>query len=260
MRWLDVRPVPRVVLDDPPLTEVICQFRFPPVLRLQSDQQLLASIQDRLRGDYPSLDAQAVLSLRIPGGPADAPLAAVGGPAWRFVDDTGNWLVSLAADFVALSTTSYSHWDDFTRRLRPVIQTVVELVGITSRRRLGLRYTNQIPIPQDAASWGQVIAPELVGWVAHLDPGVAVDSAVQEVRLRTDVCAVGFRHGPLPMTNDQSVRQYLLDTDCYLDEPTGVDIDDLIGSAGAFNDVANRFFFGALTADGLQKFKPRPKE
>jgi len=44
-------PVPRVVYKTNPLEEVICQLKFPPILRI--DSELPAKFQESLRRDYP---------------------------------------------------------------------------------------------------------------------------------------------------------------------------------------------------------------
>jgi uncharacterized protein (TIGR04255 family) len=255
--WIDKRPVPDVILDEPPLTEVICQVRFPTVLRLQHDPALIAKIQDRLRGIYPNVEAGAVFQIGIPSELQQAPQIAVARTTWQVTDPNRKWAVAIASDFVALSTSDYDHWDDFARRLEPVIAAVFEEAVIGSVSRIGLRYTNMISATS-GQSWSNLIEPALLCWLADPGEGRQVDSALQEVRLTTPACRVGFRHGILP-PSDGIASKYLIDTDCYTDEAADAIPSALLSLIATFNDTANRFFFNAVTPEGLDTFKPRSK-
>ena len=105
---------------------------------------------------------------------------------------------------------------------------------------------------------GGSIESDLLCWLA--DPGAHrhVDSALQEVRLTTPECRVGFRHGILP-PSDGIASRYLIDTDCYKDDGADANPSTLLSLVATFNDTANRFFFNAVTAEGLATFKPRSK-
>lgn len=47
--------VPRVFYEISPLDEVICQFKFPPILRIEAD--LPAAFQEQVRGEFPLFDS-----------------------------------------------------------------------------------------------------------------------------------------------------------------------------------------------------------
>ena len=253
--WLDARAVPDLVLGRSPLSEVICQVRFAAVLRIQHDPLLIAQIQDRLRGVYPNVEAQAVLAIGLPGELQDLPHATLSGRAWRLTDLSRTWVVALANDFVALSTTAYIDWEDFASRLEPILAAVFEVAGITATARIGLRYTNLLDETR-GENWRTLIEPEILGWI--IDPGERqIVSTIQEVRLVTDVCQVGFRHG-LVVDADNHPK-YLLDVDCFTEDAIEAVPRDVVHHIGRFNTVADRFFFNAITADGMAIFDPRPK-
>jgi uncharacterized protein (TIGR04255 family) len=255
--WIDNRPIPDVILDASPLTEVICQVRFPSVLRLQHDPALVAKIQDRLRGTYPNVEAGAVFQIAIPAELQQAPQIAVARTTWRVTDGDRKWAIAIAPEFVALSTSAYAHWDDFARRLEPVLGAVFEEAVIGSVSRIGLRYTNMIS-ETNGQSWSHLIEPALLCWLA--DPGEErqIVSALQEVRLTTPTCRVGFRHGILP-PSEGIASKYLIDTDCYVDVAADAIPGALLSMLATFNDTANRFFFNAVTPEALAGFGPRAK-
>lgn len=56
--------VPRVIYEINPLDEVICQLRFPPVLKI--DTEVPAGFQEQIRDDYPFYESKS--PLRLPTG------------------------------------------------------------------------------------------------------------------------------------------------------------------------------------------------
>src|SRR5438270_13238194 len=59
---------PRVLYGVNPLDEVLCQLRFPPILKIDADS--LADFQERVRTDYPFYEKKPAVKLP-PGLPAE---------------------------------------------------------------------------------------------------------------------------------------------------------------------------------------------
>ena len=90
------------------LLEVICQLRFPDILKIESTEP--AEFQDRIRGEYPQyqkkveqLPPQIVNGKPVPQGTVNN---------YQFISEDGQWKVSLTKSFVgekcrsAMSPTS----------------------------------------------------------------------------------------------------------------------------------------------------------
>ena len=116
-----------------------------------------------------------------------------------------------------------------------------------------------MPLPANRAEWPSIVEPEVLGWTADPGEGWTLLSSAQEVRLGAAEWSVGFRHGLMP-PSENDPRLYLIDTDCYAEGTLSADAGGVVARATVFNDVANRFFFSAITEAGLQRFDPRPKE
>ena len=139
-----------VRLQHGPLAEVICQVRFPPVLRIANEQPV--AFQERIRGHFPQLVVEQDLVVQTaPLGPTSPP--AMPEPrTFRFKSPDGRTVVSLAWSFYALSTTSYAHWRDFLELLELVNEAACEVYDLPYAVRLGLRYVNHLTLENTGAS------------------------------------------------------------------------------------------------------------
>ena len=97
---------PRVLYTKNPLAEVICQFRFPAILKI--DSATPAGFQDRIRDAFPLLaEEEQVLPIELPPEVLQF-FKANRSPqlmrkAWAFMSEDRNWSLSLTRDFVSLS-------------------------------------------------------------------------------------------------------------------------------------------------------------
>jgi len=86
---------------------------------------------------------------------------------WRFSSVQREWNVGLLPDSVSIETaTAYTSWSpDFRERLERVVRAVAEVVEPSFEQRLGLRYINQVPCPQEITpqNWSKYLAHGLTG-------------------------------------------------------------------------------------------------
>ena len=112
----------RVIYAKRQLVEVICQLRFPEILKIDVSEP--ADFQERIRRDYPQyekkieqLPPQMVNGKPVPQGTVNN---------YQFVSAEGQWRVSLTKGFIALSTYGYTRWEDFAQRLDRVLAAFIE--------------------------------------------------------------------------------------------------------------------------------------
>ena len=109
----------RVVYQRNPLAEVICQVRFPPVLRIEAE--LPAAFQERIRQRFPvyrgSESAGMLGGIAVPDEIMQMVRDSFPGVLQKqpqaFASADEKWTVTLAKDFLALATTDYSRWENF---------------------------------------------------------------------------------------------------------------------------------------------------
>ena len=104
-----------------PLVEVICQLRFPTILSIGAKEP--AEFQEAIRKDFPQYAArQEQLPPKVvKKGNATALEPQKPITNYNFISEDGRWKLNLTQGFIALSTLSYTRWEDFATRLdRPL--------------------------------------------------------------------------------------------------------------------------------------------
>lgn len=162
----------RIVYGRNPLAEVICQFRFPRIFDIE--QNLPIEFQKRVASDFPLAESRVTYD----GLSADAISRR---SVFDFTTAGGETKVSLASDFVAVTSLAYSSWPAFRASAFAVLDVVREIYGVSLLTRLGLRYRNVVD--RDALGlkelgWHDLVRPELIGLLVK---DSIVDSLVSEV-------------------------------------------------------------------------------
>ena len=129
---------PDIQLENPPLVEVVCQVRFPPILRIASEEP--SEFQERIRDQFPNVELEHGFLVRVPGpGAMGTPTAEPQTRTYRFRTPDAQTAISLAVDFYALSSNRYSHWEEFAKYLRSTHEAIQHVYKPTYSMRIGLR-------------------------------------------------------------------------------------------------------------------------
>ena len=165
---------PRVVYERNPLHEVICQLQFPPILKIVGASPF--QFQEAIRAHFPSLQERFQDDI---GARPDVPAAVlemlrglgkrqvVG---YEFTSEDGRWKVALTRDFLAISTSSYSRWEEFREQLMLPLKALVDVYNPIFFSRVGLRYQNllrrsALGVALDI-NWSELIEPHVAGLLA----------------------------------------------------------------------------------------------
>jgi uncharacterized protein (TIGR04255 family) len=168
----------RVLFRNNPLAEVICQLRFPPQLRI--DVEAPSALQEALRDHYPILSIGRSLHARLQANGQTRGEGMVvqkqEGNLYDFTSSGKDWKVTLANNFLALSTITYTRWEDFFSRLQLVAKAFSEVYSPPFFTRVGLRYQDIISreaLGLAKKAWSSLLVPELVGPLASKKLGGA---------------------------------------------------------------------------------------
>lgn len=244
---------PDIPLAAPPLAEVICQVRFPPILRIAREEP--SEFQEHIRARFPLLDIEQGVVVKFPA-PASggAPSAEVPPRVFRFGSEDSRTFVALAVDFYALSTQRYTHWADFAADLA-LVQAAVEAVYRPAHAtRIGLRFINRFT-PQGAhcATMSEVLAlfrPELTA-LFHTDAWSQPASLVTQLNLPDDQAMLTLRTA---FSDAEEEPFFLLDFDYY--EEGRLDFDKLVERCDNYHRVIYNAFRWSLRESSLTRFGP----
>lgn len=249
---------PRVVYRRNTLEEVICQLKFPPILKI--DTELPSAFQDEIRADYPLLEEASTMAVNLPAEIVKMMPGLAGSKSYIFESGDHVWKVSLNREFLSLSTTGYKRWERFSERLTTLVSSLQHLYRPSFFVRVGLRYRNTIKrsaLGLEGVDWSELLQPWILGELS--DPKVAphVQQAIRDVLLSLvhDDAQLRLRHGIVQPIPEQEYS-YSIDGDFFKEKRT--EINHAIGLLNAFNKEAGRLFSWCIKSRLREQLDPQP--
>jgi uncharacterized protein (TIGR04255 family) len=246
--------VPEVPLKQAPLALVVAQVRFPTVASIAEGETFIAPFQEKLRAEYPVMRHEQQTQLLL--GP-EGPIQQNTGRIWKFTQAKGPWSITLAADFLALSTPTYTSRAEFFDRFDGAMRALVEWLSPPICDRLGIRYVDRIDDPALLGKLDQFLRPEMLGLsrVKTGDKKVSEQHSLADATFRhDDEFEMHARWGLLPpqATFDPTFTasentSWVLDIDTYTTSPSDFSSVDLATRARQFAERTYRFFRWAVT-------------
>lgn len=221
----------RVIYRRNPLVEVVCQLRFPTILRIDTDAP--SELQDRIRSAFPLLRERSDEVLQLPAGLPPQIASFLRAPltqqrleaAYDFASEDGRWTIQLTHDFVALTTTAYHHWEEFKAHFESAVRALLEIYRPAFFTRVGLRYQNLIQrskLGLGEAPWSSLLKPQIAGLFTISDLQVREALSVASIRLPQEEGFVRIRHG-LAQAVGASEDCYLIDSDFFTERRTNAE-------------------------------------
>jgi uncharacterized protein (TIGR04255 family) len=239
----------RVIYRSNPLTEVVCQLRFPPILKI--DTELASAFQERLRGQYPVLRERVnnmpELLNEAPAQVAELLRSSFSARSRRmsydFVSSDDHWTVGLTREFISLSTRKYEKWEAFRGRLAPVLDALVDIYRPSFFTRVGLRYQDFVQrsrLGLEEKPWADLLCPYVAGLLSATELNAEVAATFTQASIRLGAAGqVNMRHG-LVLAAESHETCYLLDFDFFTDER--IEIDHAFDRLDFFNRQSGRLF------------------
>ena len=216
----------REVFANAPLAFVACEIRFPLAPKLTGD----GSLESLTEVFADTLPIPEIVTFRsIPE------MDASGDPErqLRFLNKQRTTSVSVTRNSLVVETTDYGEWKDFKPHVLEAVQAVRESVKIVGAERVGLRYIDEIRIPDritDVSGWSGWINNDVLG---HIDPmpGYTPESFQTVIELSGPNGQIIVRYAALDgvgvVSNQPLKRQiqategpfFVIDTDSYRDTP-----------------------------------------
>jgi uncharacterized protein (TIGR04255 family) len=241
--------VQRVVYGKNPLSEVVCQLRFPPILRIESE--VPARFQDRIREEFPDFGETLGLQIEAPSELQGVAVPELLGRTairnYRFASEDDCWHVNLTRGFVALTTKKYERWEEFRSKLESPLSALVSIYSPTSFSRIGLRYINKIKRSQlglEDVDWSELLEPHLMGLLRmpEVHDRVTQFESRYEIQLSDRESSVRIVTAFVDETNE---RCYVIDNDFF--RAGKIDISAVTEHLDYFNQRGSRLFRWCIT-------------
>jgi uncharacterized protein (TIGR04255 family) len=216
-----------------PLAEVICQLRFPRQFAIE--ESLPVELQKLLANEFPLADTS--LNFAVGVGEADEPPRAIRRTEYNFSSRERDLTITLASDFVAVTSRQYRNWAAFAETIKKAWEAVFRVYHITLITRIGLRYRNIIArreLGLGEVPWSKLVKPELIGFLgSDLDgAALAVEASTSHLfNIRKGRLAL---HSSLVHSNDGTDTALLIDSDFFSE-------DQLDGEQNVYFDILNEY-------------------
>jgi len=257
----------RVIYDENPLVEVVCQIRFPRIFEIDVD--LPVAFQKRLRSEYPIAEVQDQL-LRIHASVAPNENASSAmesemqpGRIFRFLDEDRKWCITLSSSSVSLATESYDQWETFSARLKNLLDALIDVYEPAKFDRVGLRYRNFI-VPEkiglDGASWDELLNANLVAVTKALPfDEKSIIGLSSQLSLQLDLGSLMLNIANAKQQQSE-LTGYLIDADFYVEGVQKADVNSTFEKLVDFNIQAGGLFRWCITDRLHLALKPRAAE
>ena len=230
---MKIKKLKRVVFKRNPIVEIIGQIKFPQNAEIQNG--LPVKFQKEVSRDFPFFETQELksVSFELENNLKNSRVRPENSSyLFNFLSENKKLRVSLARDFLALTSIDYKSWDIFFPKLEAVFQTLLNIYSIPLVVRLGLRYKNVIDrnkLNMADKGWDNLVHNSAMGHLTNKDlfDGKIEDSNIFEggsvTHLKLDDFSLILQTGFVGKENGE--KCFVIDADHY--NKKNLKIDDL---------------------------------
>lgn len=251
---LNFPAVEDIHLGNNPLREVICQVKFPSILRIAENEPV--DFQEHIRSRFPAYEIERNVFVELEG---IKPGGRVGfrPPSHRFRSVDRSINVSLSSEFYALSVNTYNRWGDFAEQLAFITDAARSIYDIPYATRIGLRYINTLDLRFVGSDNFSDVIDLLRGELTVMLKTAVIrdpDLVLQRIQTTTDGDRFTFSYG-VTQEGDPPEPVFLLDFDYYAEGPE-LGLDDLLERCDHYHESIYNAFRWCIAPDKLEVFKP----
>ena len=222
----------KIIYRKNPLDRVICQLRFPPILKI--DTELPVKFQESIRNDFPEFREKEETMLPIPQKDGqEIPLEMLRNimstkiKNYEFASEDGLWRINLTRTFVALTSLKYERRSQFQQKLETPMRSLIEIYQPAYFSRIGLRYVDIIKrslLNISNVNWSELLKPYILGLLGSEEVCSDVKSfeAKYEIQLEDNGGTARVTTG-LVNWEEKSEQCFMIDTDFFITEKTRIE-------------------------------------
>ena len=248
----------RVVYRNNPLVEVVCQLRFPTILKIDTDLPVIfqEAIRSRFPIYMPTVEHAHNVELTDVNGQTDARISHTTTTNHAFISEDRKWRVNLTSSFIALSTLDYTRWEDFRGNLFEPLKALIEVYSPAYFSRIGLRYTDaidRIGLGLSTSKWSSLVKPEMLGMLASTQiPESVIQQANQVIKLRFDDEKTMVINVGLGDAEGRNSPCLIIDIDTFVADSSPASMDSALEVLDSIHAPVSNYFQWAIRPD-LQK-------
>ena len=216
----------RVIYSINPLIEVVCQLRFPIILKIANQDP--ADFQDAIRENYPILGVvnQVPLLPTVDQATQQSNAPGTYETHYQFKSEDLKWQISLNRAFVGLTTKEYRRYEEFRERFKAILEVFEIIYQPSFYSRVGLRYQDLIirsnlDLDDD---WSDLIPAYIAPEFHRPEISSLVTAFTKTTLMNIDNGQVNFRHGLVEardVDKNSNESAYLMDADFFVEEKIG---------------------------------------
>lgn len=252
----------RVIYQRNPLIEVVCQLRFPPILKISHQEPV--EFQDEIRFQYPLFETTRVqVPSEISKIVQQFGLPLQSDVAYSFKSEDQRWNLSITKDFIALTTSSYERYEQFKQRLEEALKIFGRIYKPSFYTRVGLRYQDLIvrsKLGIEDKNWSELIAKHIASELYDPELSSSIQTIVKNLMLNTESGQINLTHGLVAVKESQENSDeiaYLFDADFYTEQKIEGN-GDVWNVLNQFNQSAGRLFRWSITDTLHNAMQPQP--
>jgi len=214
-----------VIYKKNPLDRVICQLRFPAILKIETE--VPAKFQEDIRAEFPEFKEKQETALPISKGiQPEVPMEVLRQIVpfsiknYEFASDDGFWRINLTRTFLALTCTKYERRRLFQEKLACPLKALIETYKPAHFSRIGLRYVDIIRrsvLGLENVAWKELLQPHILGLLGTPDDvsqNIQSLEATYEIRLEDGSSIARIITG-LVEWSETGEKCFMIDTDFF---------------------------------------------
>ncbi|NIZ00662.1 TIGR04255 family protein [Thalassospira lucentensis] len=248
---------PRVIYDKNALVEVVCQVRFPTILKIEAEPPV--AFQEAVRAKYPFFNEKDVIQLSLN---ADAPAQQVrqNGRVLEFTSSDQKSKIYFAKNFISYLSNSYVRWEDFRADAHSCISKFLSIYGVNNFTRIGLMYRNQITNQHAGTSnpnWGELLNPAISGIYSSSEIDTDAISSMKGT-FSSALSDDGFVNAFYASEEESNIKKFAIDADFFSEEALTGGVEDVFERLDGFNRKSGSFFRWCISEKLHERLGPQP--
>ena len=251
----------RVIYERNPLVAVVCQLRFPPILKISHQKPV--EFQDNIRDRYPLFTTRApqipseILKL-VQQSDVSLPFDNI----HSFLSEDQSWELSITQNFISLKTSSYERYEEFKQRFEEVLDIFEMIYKPSSYIRAGIQYQDIIirsRLDLEDTDWSELIAQHIASELHSSEFSADIQGINKRLLLKMEHGHINLNHGIVTVQEPEEIHgeeAYLFDADFYSEKKIEGKRDAWI-LLDQFNKIAGRLFRSSISRVLHDAMRPR---